>query len=192
MKRKVVSMLIVPVILSATSVTSTFADSEKDALKSTIDQNKIILNEEYEEYSVLSDYDENGKKIKETVYDSFGNIINQEISTYAVINPGGMNYKRIDSFTTTSKLTDKLHEWQARFLAALIPGGLTKNVWVAAAAGSTFETFYNPPKTKYYRTNIYQAVDSIAYYGKSETKKYSDSNRTKLEQTHVKYCYRRK
>ena len=37
LKRKVVSMLIVPVILSATSVTSTFADSEKDALKYSID-----------------------------------------------------------------------------------------------------------------------------------------------------------
>lgn len=34
MKRKVVSMLIVPVILSVTSV---FADSEKDALKYSID-----------------------------------------------------------------------------------------------------------------------------------------------------------
>lgn len=37
LKRKVVSMLIVPVILSATSVTSIFADSEKDALKYSID-----------------------------------------------------------------------------------------------------------------------------------------------------------
>ncbi|EQK39551.1 hypothetical protein ANS017_30720 [Paraclostridium bifermentans] len=37
MKRKVGSMLIVPVILSVTSVTSIFADSEKDALKYSID-----------------------------------------------------------------------------------------------------------------------------------------------------------
>ncbi|ESU30099.1 hypothetical protein G3A_23770 [Bacillus sp. 17376] len=165
---------------------------------------KPVIEEQKEEpktvnYTVVTEYDENGIAISETTItegdmeiasDSDVELLSSGLDLeegsaiddpqYAYVDPGSMNYYFIDSFTGSSTFLDKLSEWSARFAAATIPAMLTKSTWVAGASSATFETFYNPSATRYYKTNIYQAKDTYWYYGKHISYQYSDSARTNL------------
>ncbi|RXY98885.1 hypothetical protein [Fictibacillus sp. S7] len=106
---------------------------------------------------------------------------------YSNVNPGSMNYKLIDTFTGNSSIYDTLKEWTSQFAACVIPARFVKNVWASAAGSATYNTFHNPPKTRYYTDKIYQAQDAVWNYGKSVGYEYSDKAKTKLTRkvTHV-------
>lgn len=101
----------------------------------------------------------------------------------AIVNEGSMSYVLIDSFSGSSKVIATINNWIYQFGAAFIPAKFFKTNWAGAAGSATYNTFLPPPTVKYYKTWVYQAQDSYNYYGKTVSKKYSDSARTKLEKT---------
>lgn len=171
------------------------------------EENESITENDFETLTVIEEYDENEKVISKTIIadgeleeDDFDIVKENDfetlketdgnhnlISPFQNVNDGSMNYVLQYTFTGTNSNLNTLKEWTSRFAAAAIPAGLIKSKWVTAAALASFETFYNPPATRYYKTWIYQAKDHYYYYGKAVSKQYSDSKRTKVTKTVTKY-----
>lgn len=103
--------------------------------------------------------------------------------TNIIVSESEMGYKLFDTFTGDSRVLDTLAEWVGEFAGAAIPIFVTKNVWAGGAGSATWNTFFDPPTTKYYKTWIYQVSVYYYYYGRHITKQYYDSARTKLIKT---------
>lgn len=195
------TFLISPLSSSATT------DNGNQELEVSVDQYAQENNLIYNETTVVT-YNALGQEISEVVTEEAvteeGEVILEEITeeptitpvsplnssitspgygTYAVINPGGINYKLIDTFKGDSRIVDTASKWVAEFGAAVIPFKFLTGFWKQSAGVATANTFLPEFSTKYYTTYVYEDQDYYNYYGKSVSKQYSNSARTKLTKT---------
>lgn len=208
--KKVSKIALSTAILSSTlfiSSPSSYATSDQSSEDISVDQfaqeNQLLYNE-----TIVATYNSLGMVSSETVIeeavDMDGNVLlsntsevasivpqsikssfisNPGYGTNAVVNPGGIDYKYMGKFNTTSVLADTVYKWVKEFAANVIPIKFFKNDWAKVAGTATGNTFLPEPVKTYYSTLIYSDRDYYNYYGKTITKSYSDSARTKLKKS---------
>lgn len=209
-KNKLNKLALSTLVLSSTFFITpplSHAESNQSAEEVSVDQfaqeNQLLYNE-----TIVATYNSLGMAFSETVteeaVDMDGNVIltnTSEIAsivpqpvqghfisepgygTNAVINPGGIDYKYMGKFNTTSMLADTVQKWIGEFAVNVLPIKFLKSDWSKAAGTATGNTFLPEPVKTYYSTLIYSDRDYYNYYGKTITKSYSDSARTKLKKS---------